>query len=328
MPGLLVISALLFPALFAPPSYAREITIYRYKAPAIVWDQEALMRDESAAPAPDAQDRQQERTQLRRRGQTPRLVLIIDDMGNNAELGHQAVKLPGNVTYAFLPFTPASQELAQSAHAAGKEIMLHAPMSSLHHRRLGPGALTRDMNKQQFLQSLRASIKSLPFLRGVNNHMGSELTQLSEPMSWLMEELSSQELYFIDSRTDPNSVADRQARQARIPTLSRDVFLDHDPSMEAIEQSFEEAVRVAHKTGLAVLIGHPYPSTLSYLAQRLPALANDNINLVYASQALASEALAARQSSRERDPAGDTEADATLAALANRDHGTGKTLHR
>ncbi|MBU2098858.1 MAG: divergent polysaccharide deacetylase family protein, partial [Gammaproteobacteria bacterium] len=70
------------------------------------------------------------------------LVLIIDDIGYNAEAGQRAINLPGQVTYAVIPYTPHGKTLAESAHQANKEVMLHAPMSNLSGMDLGQGGLT------------------------------------------------------------------------------------------------------------------------------------------------------------------------------------------
>ncbi len=213
----------------------------------------------------------------------PRVVLIIDDMGNSPELGQRAVQLPGNITYAFLPFTPAATSLAEAAHARGKEVMLHAPMSSLEHNRLGPGALTKEMDKHALQLMLRNSIKAIPHIKGINNHMGSELTPMSKPMRWVMEELRQHRLFFVDSKTNPRSIAYRSAQNAHIPSIQRDVFLDHDPSPAAIEAAFKQAVAIAHNKGIAVAIGHPYPTTLGYLEQALKNMKQWQVELVFVS---------------------------------------------
>jgi hypothetical protein len=116
--------------------------------------------------------------------------------------------------------------------------------------------------------------------------MGSELTQLAQPMSWVMEELGRHKLFFVDSRTNSNSVAYQSAKSAKIPTLQRDIFLDHDPSPQAIAAAFQQTLELAQRNGLAVAIGHPYPSTLDYLETALESLDCWQVSLVFASEVL------------------------------------------
>lgn len=213
-------------------------------------------------------------------------VLIIDDMGNGLELGQRAVALPGKVSYSFLPHTPNTRELAELAHRHGKEVLLHLPMSNLSRAPVGPGKLSPRMSREQFDLALRDNLRSVPYARGVNNHMGSLLTQLRQPMQWLMDELRGQHLYFIDSRTSPLTVAEQVANANRVPALRRDVFLDNSLDPAKIEQQVSKWLWLAQRRGIAVAIGHPHPQTLAVLEERLPTLQQQGVHLVYASEIL------------------------------------------
>lgn len=217
-------------------------------------------------------------------------VLIIDDMGNGWELGHRALQLPGKINYAFLPHTPNSRQLAELANQRGQEVILHLPMSNLNDAATGPGKLSPIMDRQQFTRTLENNLQSLPHVRGVNNHMGSLLTQLHQPMQWLMQSLKQHKLYFIDSRTSPRTVAERTARNTHLPTLRRDVFLDNDLDKSAIEKNIRRWLHLAQTRGLAVAIGHPHPQTLQVLETVLPQLEARNIRLALVSEVLASPA--------------------------------------
>ena len=215
-----------------------------------------------------------------------RLVIIIDDLGHQLSNGRRAADLPGAVTLSILPYTGHGDRIAKRGHQAGKEIMLHAPMSNLANQPLGAGGLTPELSEEEFRATLTASLLQIPHVKGVNNHMGSELTQYRLQMGWLMEELKAQTLYFVDSRTSSDTVAASVAKEYGLPHLSRQVFLDNEPNREAIEERFNTAVSRAKKDGLAVAIGHPYKATLDYLTEVLPTLGEQNIELVTVSAAL------------------------------------------
>lgn len=202
----------------------------------------------------------------------PKLVLIIDDVGVNLERGRAALALPGPITYAVLPFRTYSRELSREATASGKEVILHAPMANTRALKLGPGGLTPDQTREQMQQQLIESLDSIPEAIGVNNHMGSLLTQMDEPMAWVMDVLHKRGLFFIDSRTTANTRAMTMAKSVGVPTAERSVFLDHDPSPEAIAREFQRAVKLALDEGQAVVIGHPYPETVAVLKSALPTL--------------------------------------------------------
>ena len=212
----------------------------------------------------------------------PAITIIIDDIGNNLAEGEAAIALPGPVTYAVLPFSAFGKTLAEKAHAAGKRIMLHAPMANTHHYKLGPGALTPDQSEAQLKATLRKDLAAVPHVAGINNHMGSLLTQNETAMSWVMDVVKEQNLFFVDSRTTAKSVAYATAKAHQVPTLERDVFLDHKIERAFIQDQFLKAVLIARKYGEAVVIGHPYPETIHFLQEALPALDEAGVQLISA----------------------------------------------
>lgn len=210
----------------------------------------------------------------------PVISIIIDDIGDRLPHGRRSVSLPGPVACAFLPHAPHTERLAREAHAAGKEVMLHQPMQSTAGRALGPGAVTLDMDQQGFLATVEDNLRSVPHVIGVNNHMGSLLTRHPGHMSWLMRDLRARGLFFVDSRTSAQSVAAQMAGEAGVPHLSRQVFLDHDDSIEAVTAQYQRLLRIARRDGWAVAIGHPYESTLTVLEAQLPRLQQEGIALI------------------------------------------------
>jgi len=214
------------------------------------------------------------------------LILIIDDIGNNRKLGQRTVNLPGPLNLAFLPHTPFARTLANSAYEAGHTVMLHTPMANKADAKLGPGGMTTDMDKQQWQQTLIDNLAAIPHVQGVNNHMGSLLTEQRDAMSAVMEALLQQGMFFVDSLTTPKSVASLQAKTTGLPHLQRDVFLDHVVTPEAIERQFNKAIKLAKNRGLAVVIGHPYTETLDFLEKKLGNLSQDGIALHSAQQYL------------------------------------------
>lgn len=212
-------------------------------------------------------------------------------MGNSLKRGQAALDLPGKLNYAFIPYTPHGKKLAHNAVAAGKEVMLHAPMSTQDHVPLGRGGLTPELSREEFRTELIASIKQFPQIVGINNHMGSDLTQRRPQMAWVMQELRLRDLYFVDSRTSQRSVAAKVASEFNVPHLSRHVFLDNERNTEAIDFRFQELVARAKKRGVAVAIGHPYQVTIDYLREALPKLEEQGIKLALVSEALIPKAV-------------------------------------
>lgn len=233
------------------------------------------------------------------------LAVIIDDIGYNVTLGRRSADLEGPFTLAILPFTPYGVELAHRAHGRGKELILHTPMSNNNNLPIEPGALLSGMTHGDFSRALNQMLGDIPHISGVNNHMGSRLTQEQESMDWLMRELARRQLYFIDSRTTAATLALQTALQHRIPSAKRDVFLDNQRDPLLIRTQIRKALELARTHGTAIAIGHPYPETLSVLEQIGPLLSEYQVALVKVSELLANTpaGLAATHKRQEFCPA-------------------------
>ena len=218
-------------------------------------------------------------------GNSPLIAIILDDLGNNLAAGRGALNLPGQVTYSFLPRTPHASFLASQAVAKGRETMLHLPMQSVAREQLGPGGLTQDMPSGQLQRTILEDIRSIPSAAGVNNHMGSLLTRDAVVMGQLMAILKDHPgMYFLDSRTDRQTVAEQVAREMGVPTGRRNVFLDNERNEDYILRQFNALLGMARKSGAAVGIGHPYPETLRVLEKKLAELESCDVVLVPVSE--------------------------------------------
>ncbi|WP_063366924.1 divergent polysaccharide deacetylase family protein [Pseudoalteromonas luteoviolacea] len=207
------------------------------------------------------------------------IAIVIDDIGNH-QRDLELLNLPGEITYALLPHTPFSQHFAYQAALKNKELILHIPMQSLDNKALGPGGLTLDMKKWQLQKTLGHALSSLPHVKGVNNHMGSALTQYDEPMKWTMEVLKKRSLYFLDSRTTPYSQAQTIANLYGVNNIARHVFLDNELENAKLEIQLEQLKTIATEQGYAIGIAHPYPQTQQFLTHALRELQDQGFELV------------------------------------------------
>ena len=217
---------------------------------------------------------------------TPRIALIIDDLGNVLQAGERTAALRGPVACAILPHTPFGQTIAKQAFLAGKEVLLHLPLQAVEQYELtGSGTIKIDNTRTQLVRIFEADIVSIPHVVGVSNHMGSLLTRHPGHMEWLMDAVKAHgNLFFVDSYTTVSSVALQLAQERGVPSIRRDVFLDNVPTEAAIDREFQRLKKQAKKNGYAVGIGHPYPQTLRYLERMLPALIDEGIELVSVSR--------------------------------------------
>jgi len=215
----------------------------------------------------------------------PEVAIIIDDMGYDKGLAEKFIKLDDSLTFAILPFCRYSTEIARLADLKGCQIMLHMPMEPNEYPAVDPGkgTLLAAMTPDERISQLERNLDAVPNIKGVNNHMGSKLTTLSDEMNQIFSVLKKRGLFFIDSRTSAATLTRSSAKLFKVPYAERDVFLDHSQNREAIRAQIEELIRIAEVTGRAVGIGHPHEATYEVLAQMMPEL-KKRVKLVSASE--------------------------------------------
>ncbi|MCY0803312.1 divergent polysaccharide deacetylase family protein [Providencia rettgeri] len=214
-----------------------------------------------------------------------KLAIVIDDFGYRVKEDNQILALPNAVTIAILPSSPHGREVAEKAHQQGRDILIHMPMKPLSNQPLEKDTLSPSMSAEDIDQLIKNAIQRVPYAKGMNNHMGSEMTSSLPGMRNVMHSLSQSNLFFLDSVTIGNTQVKNAAKEYGVPTLRRHIFIDNHQSEEETRSQLNKAVAYARKHGSAVAIGHPHPSTVRALQKYLPQLPAD-IELVAVSSLL------------------------------------------
>jgi polysaccharide deacetylase 2 family uncharacterized protein YibQ len=213
------------------------------------------------------------------------IAVVIDDLGNSLEEGRRVVALPGAVACSILPHTIDGPHIADLAHAADKEVLLHLPMQSVADMPLGSGGITLEMTEGEIRATVADDLASIPHLAGMNNHEGSLITQHPGDMAWVLQTLhGAGAFYYIDSYTSADSVAYQIAREQQVPAARRNVFLDDVNTEAAVEAQWQRLIAIARHKGFALAIGHPRSATLKVLEEELPKLADEDLILVAPSE--------------------------------------------
>jgi polysaccharide deacetylase 2 family uncharacterized protein YibQ len=216
-----------------------------------------------------------------------KIVLILDDVGYENQPLEDAVRIDARISFAVIPGTPKATQSAEFLASRGYEILCHLPMEPLDPN-VSPGdlAIFTDMSDEAIRSLATSNIESIPHVRGVNNHMGSRATRDRRVMENVANALLQTGVYFIDSRTAGNSVAAQVTRKAKIPTGTRDVFLDDDPAEAAVRRQLRELVRLSESREFVIGIGHVYPSTVRVLRAEIPRLSAAGYEFLFASDVL------------------------------------------
>lgn len=203
----------------------------------------------------------------------PVIAIIIDDLGIDKRRAERVVRLPGPLTLAWLPYASDLDRQTAAARVAGHELLVHMPMEPVgDNADPGPDALLVSLTPEEILERLTNGLNAFDGYVGINNHMGSRFTADADRMTVVLTELRRRGLLFVDSRTTSESAASTVARKVGLPEVGRDVFLDHDPSPDAVRASLSRLEDAARSRGFAIGIGHPHDVTTDALAEWLPKL--------------------------------------------------------
>lgn len=219
-------------------------------------------------------------------GTSAKLAIVIDDLGYDGRLARRFLEIGAPLSFSVLPHGTSSDLIARRVHEAGRELLLHLPMEPKGYPEVEPGAgaLLVGMTAVEFVQILRKNLDSLPYISGVNNHMGSRLCEHEDKMRLIMQELKSRSLFFLDSRTSSETKAYSVAQQLNVPSAKRDVFLDNIQSPKAIRSQLNRLVQLARLRGEAIGIAHPHEATLAVLKEAIQSFSGKGVELVPISQ--------------------------------------------
>lgn len=186
------------------------------------------------------------------------VAIVIDDFGNNGSGTEAILNMPIPITAAVMPFQPYSKDDAEAAYNAGLEVILHVPMEANRGKPswLGANAITCNLSDIELKKRITEALEDVPWVVGMNNHMGSKATADKRVMKVILEFANQNNLFFLDSKTTPKSVVSSLAPQFDVMYSERDVFLDGTRSLYEIKKQLEALAKIALKKGYAVGIGH------------------------------------------------------------------------
>ena len=256
---------------------------YKIFSPGSLPSKQTLTDKGASRPSPDANIREKEAPlEEPTMEHLPRVAIVIDDLGGEKHVSQELLDMNVPLTFSILPFTPHARSIAEKAHRKGREIILHLPMEPHGYPKANPGegALFHAMDEEKLLRQLSRDIEAVPHVKGVSNHMGSRLMEDPKKMKMILSDLKRRGLFFLDSRTTPQTVGFKIARSLGLRAAEKTLFIDHSQDEKDIKGKIEELIRFSLSSGKAIGIGHPHPSTIKSLKEMLPKIREKGIEIV------------------------------------------------
>ena len=133
----------------------------------------------------------------------------------------------------------------------------HQPMEAYNaDKDPGLGAIYDATPSADVEKILDRNLRSVAGAVGVNNHMGSRVTENPELVRAVLKYCQKNELFFLDSKTAYNSLVPRTAPKLGMHVEERHVFLDIQKDRAYVRRMWSDAVARAKQHGYVIVIGH------------------------------------------------------------------------
>ncbi|PMQ01870.1 MAG: hypothetical protein CBR30_04180 [Dictyoglomus sp. NZ13-RE01] len=232
--------------------------------------------------------------QIQKKHEKPLLAIVVDDFVEKNYWTDLIFSLTYTLNIAIIPNSKAL-ELAKEAEKKNWYVIMHMPMESISYPKdakyLISTPIMTGMSKEEIRKVIDKSLeyfKGFP-IEGLNNHMGSKVTQDEETMSNLYDVLKEKGLFFLDSKTIAKSVGRKLAKEKGIEFLENNLFLDHENDEKKIRYRFQQAKYLAKKLGRAIVICHVRPKTIYVMKELEKENFFEDVELVKLKDLLSSE---------------------------------------
>lgn len=211
-----------------------------------------------------------------------RLAIVVDDCGTDIKAVRTLLNMDVPFNFSILPGKDFSSDILAAVNEKGRVALLHLPMEPINRNAMSEGAntITTDMSDHQTAELTRKHVKGLYGVVGVNNHQGSKVTADPKQMKVVLKVLQDEGLFFMDSKTNSETVARDVAREMGIKTCMNDKFLDNSTDPQAIREELYKVLELAERNGTAIAICHARPGTVAMWQKYLQEIKDTGITFV------------------------------------------------
>lgn len=227
----------------------------------------------------------------------PQIAIVLIGLGIGNAGSNKAVRMPGEVTLAFSPYGPASEDYVRQARAGGHEVLLEVPMEPTAFPTDDPGerALMTSLGPRQNLERLTWLMAQFAGYVGIIESYGGRFTNSEIHLEPVMFEIGRRGLVYVDRANTVSDVPRTIADKLGMLHIFTNIDLDIDPSRSEIRKRMSAADLLAKRDGTAVVVARSYPVTLELLEGWFNSMEDDGIALAPLTAVLARRARAAAE---------------------------------
>lgn len=213
----------------------------------------------------------------------PKIAVIVSGLGLSEAGTQNAIeRLPADVTFALAPYGRDLDTWMQQARMNGHELLLQLPLEPFDFpdNDPGPDTLLVSLRPDEMLSRLGFLLTRATNYVGTIPEMGARYTSTPTSMEYLLDQLKSRGLMFVDNGSSSRSIAHEVAAKTRIPFSGVDVVLDEVPREDNIDAKLLQLEGVARARGVAVASGSALPVTVRQLEKWVNDLEQRGLQLV------------------------------------------------
>ncbi len=213
----------------------------------------------------------------------PKIIIVITGVGLSKTTTDNVLTLPAEVALSFSPYASKLEDLTSRAADLGFEILMDLPLEPTGYPKSDPGPLglltelSDKDNESQLSKVLELS--SHNFL-GVVAPIEEQFTYDENKIIPLLNTVHEKNLTFLYTNKPKNYFLPQKAKKLGLPLVATDMLIDENLSDEEISMKIKEAEIIASEKGYAVVLGRPYPITVSHLHKWLKKFQEKGLLLI------------------------------------------------
>jgi hypothetical protein len=198
----------------------------------------------------------------------PRLAIILTGLGLNAQTTEDAIiRLPPEITLAFVPYAENLPRWIQLAREFGHEVLISLPMESegAADAGLGPRVISSQAGAQENLDRLRWILSRSPGYVGVVTWEGEKFLGNGQQVMPILQELALRGLLVVDSRQARSNIVQQQADGLGLPFAKSRGFLDSEQGVAALDRNLQQLEVITQRSGFGLAMAVAFPETVKRL---------------------------------------------------------------
>jgi len=213
----------------------------------------------------------------------PRIAIVIGGLGVSATNTSDALKrLPGPVTFAFMPYGADIDRQTSLARGSGHEVLLQIPMEPFDYpdNDPGPQTLLTSLDPGQNVDRLHSLMARVRGYVGIGNFMGARFSAAEQALAPVLREIAKRGLIYFDDGSAPRSLASQIAGASSLPFAKSDLAIDAVPTAADIDRALGRLEAMARERGSAVGTAGALPVSIDRIAKWAKAAEGRGILLV------------------------------------------------